>query len=78
MSALPATLGCLHQPVPVLSERPWYEASARRLVAERGAAAAQRVADFHRRSPMFGMETYPDVIEAAIADAAASQMREAV
>lgn len=51
-------------------ERPWYADAARRLVAERGPDRAQRVADFHRRAPIFGLGVsgaYADLIEAEIA-----------
>lgn len=46
-------------------ERDWYVHSARKLIAERGAEAAQRVADFQRSEPT-GFAFYADIIEAEL------------
>jgi hypothetical protein len=43
-------------------ERNWYLHTARKLIAERGPEAAQRVADYQRRTGD-GLEFYADIIE---------------
>lgn len=47
-------------------ELPYWQNMARKLVAERGAEYARRVIDMHRRKPLAGAESYPDMIAAEI------------
>jgi hypothetical protein len=44
------------------SETPWYVASARKLIAERGEEAARRVAQYQRRHA----PQYADILEAEL------------